>query len=150
MRFSAQNGAGRATATFEWLPACGTATVRDGGLEVLFTLAQSSACQPTTLTRTVRFEIIRPSDSLAFLPPNIITPNGDGLNEAFTLDQALPPDFCQSQFAGVKIFSRWGQQVYQSPTRNFHWSGAGVASTYFYLVTFTDGRRFKGWLEVVP
>jgi gliding motility-associated-like protein len=150
MSFSPQNGSGRATATFTWLPTCGLATARDTGLVVQFTLAQDAACQPRTRTRTIRFEVIRPADSLAFRPPNIITPNGDGLNEFFALDQALPPNFCESQFAGVSIFSRWGQQVYQSPTRSFRWAGAGGSGLYYYLVTFTDGRRFKGWVEVMP
>ena len=150
MRFSAQNGTGRATATFDWLPACGAATATDSGLVVRFDLVQQAACRPRTLTRLVRFEVIRPGDSLAVRPPNIITPNGDGRNEAFALDQILPPDFCDQQFAGVSIFSRWGQQVYQSPSRTFRWPGAGVGGIYYYLVTFTDGRRFKGWLEVMP
>jgi gliding motility-associated-like protein len=151
MSFVAQNGTSRATATFSWAPTCGAATTSANGLLVQFKLAQSgSLCTPHTLTRTVRFEVIRPADSVAFRPPNVITPNGDGLNEAFTLDQALPPDFCDSQFAGVSIFSRWGQLVYQSPTRSFTWAGAGVGGTYYYLVTFTDGRRFKGWVQVMP
>jgi gliding motility-associated-like protein len=150
MRFNAQNGAGRAAATFDWLPACGLATAADSGMVVRFDLVQRAACSPKTLTRLVRFEVIRPGDSLAFRPPNIITPNGDGLNEFFALDQSLPPNFCERQFAGVSIFSRWGQQVYQSPERTFRWPGAGVGGTYYYLVTFTDGRRFKGWMEVMP
>ena len=150
MRFTAQNGAGRATATFDWLPACGLATARDTGLVVRFDLVQRATCSPKTVSRLIRFEVIRPGDSLAFRPPNIITPNGDGRNEFFALDQILPPNFCERQFAGVHIFSRWGQQVYQSPERSFRWPGAGVGGTYYYLVTFTDGRRFKGWLEVMP
>ncbi len=150
MGFAAQNGAGRATATFTWAPSCGTATARADGLLVHFLLAEGSACTPKNQALAVRFEVVRPTDSLAFRPPNVITPNGDGLNEAFTLDQALPPDFCDQQFAEVRIFSRWGQQVYQSPTRSFRWAGAGVGATYYYLVTFTDGRRYKGWLDVRP
>ena len=150
MRFSAQPGAGRATATFDWLPACGRATAGDSGLVVRFDLVQRALCTPKTVTRLIRFEVIRPADSVAVRPPNIITPNGDGLNEAFALDQILSPDFCGKQFAGVRIFSRWGQQVYQSPDRSFRWPGAGVGGIYYYLVTFTDGRRFKGWLEVMP
>lgn len=94
--------------------------------------------------------VARPADSLAFRPPNVITPNGDGRNEAFTLDQALPPDFCASQFAGVSIFSRWGRLVSQSPARSFSWAGGGVGGIYYYLVTFTDSRRFEGWVEVLP
>lgn len=151
MGFSTQNGPARAAATFAWTPACGPATAGASGLLVHFVLTQSgSICTPHILTRTIRFEVARPPDSVAFRPPNIITPNGDGLNEAFTLDQALPPDFCDAQFAGVSIFSRWGRQVYQSPARAFRWDGAGVGGVYYYLVSFTDGRRFKGWLEVRP
>ena len=151
MSFTAQNGTGRATATFAWTPGCGLVTARDSGLVVRFALTQGgSICTPHNRTRAIRFVVPRPSDSLTFRPPNIITPNGDGRNEAFTLDQALPPDFCASQFAGVSIFSRWGRLVYQSPTRSFSWAGGGVGGIYYYLVTFTDGRRFKGWVEVMP
>ena len=149
MRFSAQNGLGWATATFDWLPTCGLATTRDTGLVVQFSLVQNALCTPKTLTRTIRFEVIRAADLLTIRPPNVITPNGDGLNEFFTLDQALPPDFCERQFAGISIFSRWGQQVYQSATRSFQWPGVGIDGLYYYLVTFTDGRRFKGWVEVI-
>ena len=150
MRFGAQNGTGRATATFDWLSACGQATASNSGLVVRFDLVQRAPCSPQTMTRFIRFEVVRPADSLAFRPPNIITPNGDGLNEFFALDQILPPNFCERQFAGVRIFSRWGQPVYESPERSFRWPGAGVGGTYYYLVTYTDGRRFKGWLEVMP
>lgn len=46
--------------------------------------------------------------------------------------------------------SRWGQQVYPSPERSFRGLGAGVGGTYCHLVAFTNGSRFKGWLEVIP
>lgn len=152
MVFGTQNGAGRATGTFAWAPTCATASAAavPGGLVVHFLLTESGACAPVPRTRTVRFELVRPADSVAFRPPNVITPNGDGLNDFFVLDQALPSDFCGSEFAGIRIFSLWGQQVYASPARTFRWGGAGAGGTYYYLVTFTDGRRFKGWLEVLP
>ena len=149
MGFTAQNGTGRATATFTWQPTCGLATSPEG-LRVQFALTQGgSLCTPHVRTRTVRFVVARPPDSLAFRPPNIITPNGDGLNEQFALPN-LPPDFCDAQFAGVQIFSRWGRLLYQSGSRSFSWGGAGVGGLYYYLITYTDGRRYKGWLEVVP
>ncbi|QKG58157.1 gliding motility-associated C-terminal domain-containing protein [Hymenobacter sp. BRD128] len=150
MSFAAQNGTGRATANFAWTPTCATATASPNGLLVHFTLTQSGTiCTPHILTRTIRFVVKRPADSLAFRPPNIITPNGDGLNDVFTLPD-LPPDFCDAQFASVQIFSRWGRLMYQSPDRGFRWSGAAAAGMYFYLITYTDGRKYKGWLEVVP
>ena len=151
MRFEAQNGTGRATGTFSWLLTCeAAAAVGRSDLVVHFGLAESGPCQPLPQQRTVRFEWQSPVDSLVFRPPNIITPNGDGLNDSFALDQALPADFCGSQFAGVRIFSRWGREVYQSPARTFRWDGAGAGGVYYYLVTFTDGRRFKGWVQVNP
>jgi len=61
----------------------------------------------------------------------------------------LPADFCDQRFAGIRIFSRWGQLVFQSSERGFRWGGAGVGGLYYYLVTYTDGRKFKGWLEVI-
>ncbi len=150
MTFNAQNGTSRATGTFTWTPTCGQATAASSGLLVDFGLAQGgSLCTPHTLKRTIRFEVAPATDSLAFRPPNIITPNGDGLNDVFTLPD-LPPDFCDAQFAGVQIFSRWGRLLYQSPERSFSWSGASAAGLYFYLITYTNGRKYKGWLEVVP
>ena len=150
MRFTAQNGTGRATATFAWTPTCDAAPASAAaGLLVHFVLAQGgSLCTPHTRTRTIRFELVPPADSVAFRPPNIITPNSDGLNDFFALP-TLPPDFCGSQFAGVQIFSRWGRLVYQSPSRSFSWGGAATSGLYFYLITYTDGRKYKGWLEVV-
>lgn len=47
-------------------------------------------------------------------------------------------------------FNRWRREVYHSPERSFRWNGAGMAGTYYYLITYTNGRKFKGWLEVLP
>ena len=80
---------------------------------------------------------------------NIITPNADGQNDAFRLPE-LPVDFCDNRFARIQVFSRWGQPVFESVDRGFRWAGEGQAGTYYYLITYTDGRRFKGWLEVKP
>ena len=63
---------------------------------------------------------------------------------------SLPLDFCDRKFAGIQVFSRWGQKVYESAERGFRWGGAGTGGLYYYLVTYTDGRKFKGWVEVVP
>ncbi|RZL02654.1 MAG: hypothetical protein EOO62_21945 [Hymenobacter sp.] len=88
-------------------------------------------------------------DTAAFIPPNLILPTGaNQANRVFTLNN-LPPDFCDTRFAGIKIFSRWGRLVYESGDRNFTWSGENTAGTYYYLLTYTTGRRFKGWVEVI-
>ena len=146
----AASPAGRAAGTFTWLPACDAASVRNGQPQVLtvtFQL-QEATCRPQPQTRTVRFEVVNP-DTAAFTPPNIILPTGaNQANRVFTLSR-LPPDFCDTRFAGIKIFSRWGRLVYESGDRNFAWAGENVAGTYFYLLTYTTGRRYKGWVEVM-
>ena len=74
--------------------------------------------------------------------PNVITPNGDGLNQYFR----LPPS-CAPQ---LQIFSRWGQRVYETAAYQNDWDAPGqAAGTYYYLLTYPDGRRVKGWLEVM-
>ena len=146
----AASPAGRASATFSWLPTCDGVSVRDGQppvLTVTFQL-QEATCRPQPQTRTVRFEVVNP-DTAAFTPPNIILPTGaNQANRTFTIGR-LPPDFCEARFAGIKIFSRWGRLVYESADRNFAWAGENSAGTYFYLLTYTTGRRYKGWVEVM-
>ena len=151
MTFVAQNGAGQASATFAWEPTCGavSAADADGGLFVRFRLAETGPCEPRSQERLIRFEVVPVDDPLAFRPPNIITPNGDGQND-FLLMPSLPVDFCDRKFASIKIFSRWGQAVYQSSERGFKWGGVGAGGLYYYLVTYSDGRKFKGWVEVMP
>ena len=138
--------AGRAGGTFRFVAQCNAVDLQQA-LTVDFTLAEQT-CRPLPQTQSVRFVIDGPvADTLQLY--NIITPNGDGRNEAFRLP-SLPPDFCANSFASLKIFSRWGQEVYRTTDRNFRWPGLGAGGVYFYLVTYTDGRRIKGWLEVRP
>ncbi|WP_460503399.1 gliding motility-associated C-terminal domain-containing protein, partial [Hymenobacter agri] len=146
MRFAARNGAGQASGTFEWDVNCGAVNLHRP-LDVTFQLLDAT-CRPLPQRQTVRFEVEAPSSPVLKLY-NIITPNGDGQNDEFRLPE-LPVDFCDNRFARIQVFSRWGQPVFESADREFRWSGQGQAGTYYYLATYTDGRQFKGWLEVKP
>ena len=74
--------------------------------------------------------------------PNVITPNGDGLNETFRLGPDCSPH--------LQIFSRWGQRVYEAATYHDEWDAAGRPDgLYYYLLSYPDGHRVKGWVEVV-
>jgi gliding motility-associated-like protein len=146
MRFTVQNGVGSASGTFRWDVNCDAVTLRRP-LDVTFQLVDAT-CRPLPQRQTVRFEVIRPNSPELKLY-NIITPNGDNVNDAFHLPE-LPLNFCDEQFANIRIYSRWGQQVYESGNRDFSWPGQGSGGLYYYLVQYTDGRQFKGWLEVKP
>ena len=146
MRFTARTGTGRATGTFRWDVGCGAVNLHRP-LDVTFQLLDAT-CRPLPQRQTVRFEVETPA-SPALTLYNIITPNADGQNDEFRLPE-LPVDFCDNRFARIQVFSRWGQPVFESSDRAFRWAGEGQAGTYYYLATYTDGRRFKGWLEVKP
>ena len=146
MSFVPTNGKGQATAAFRWDPSCEAVT--RGGLEVNFKL-QEASCAARTITRTVRFEVFS-TDTLTFLPANIFTPNGDNKNDFFELP-TLPPDFCGSFLTSIKIFSRWGNEVYRTANRNLHWDGSGLpAGVYYYLIEYTDKKRFRGTVTIAP
>ena len=64
-------------------------------------------------------------------PINVFTPNGDGMNDYFTLFNL--DDYPS---AAVKIFNRWGKVVYENENYQNDWDGGDLnAGTYYYIVT---------------
>ncbi|MCG9912053.1 MAG: gliding motility-associated C-terminal domain-containing protein [Flavobacteriales bacterium] len=83
--------------------------------------------------------------------PNIITPNGDGVNDAFTVEH-LPPG------SSLIIYNRWGNEVFRTAHYNNTWQGTtetfGIETkvsdgTYFYVLITQEGRQYKGTVTVV-
>ncbi len=61
--------------------------------------------------------------------PNVITPNGDGNNDKFVIEGIL---YVTNT---VKIFNRWGQEVYSASNYRNQWDGGDLPDgTYFYEV----------------
>ncbi|RPD48725.1 gliding motility-associated C-terminal domain-containing protein [Hymenobacter sediminis] len=149
MSFVPRNGNGQAAGTFRWQATC--ESVRPNGLEVTFSL-QENTCRPQPQTRVVRFEV-EPPVVREFIPSNIITPyQRDEKNDYFELDNVtnnLPPDFCDSRFADIEIFNRWGARVYHTTSRSFRWDGGGLpAGVYYYVIEFTNKKRYKGSVTI--
>jgi hypothetical protein len=60
----------------------------------------------------------------------------------------LPNDNCAGRFLGIRIYNRWGRQVYTSDNRNFRWYATDESSgVYFYYMTYT-GKEYKGTINV--
>lgn len=77
--------------------------------------------------------------------PNIITPNGDGLNDAFVV---LDPE--KNNVWQLEIFNRYGKQVFKTSNYDNSWDASGLsAGVYYYLITDNKGRRLKGSVEVI-
>ncbi|WP_375558893.1 PKD domain-containing protein [Bernardetia sp. OM2101] len=76
------------------------------------------------------------------LPPNVITPNGDGLNETFVLDKA-------NEGWKLKIYNRWGTEVFSADDYNNDWGNKAEPAMYYYYLTSPDGDTCRGWIHVL-
>jgi gliding motility-associated-like protein len=131
---------------FCWTPDCD----KIGKSYTIHATISSLDCpKAETLKDSIEFmyTVTPPFDSLD-VSPNVFTPNGDGMNDFYTLGYTNNDgeriggisNPC-SDFITIKIYSRWGQLVYESKEDpEFKWNGTNkegnkVASgTYFVLI----------------
>jgi len=159
--FAAAEGRRSVNTTFAWKPEC---SLLAGGLEennFTFTFnvtddrCFSQKGDTLAVDITVR-DISRNDDD--FMPPNIITPNGDKLNDYFAMVKEdpmshemvsiLPRDNCSAHFEGISIFNRWGKQVFKSFDRDFKWlAESEAAGIYYYTLKYTD-KDYKGSITI--
>lgn len=84
--------------------------------------------------QSVSNEITLSQQPLGYIP-NSFSPNQDGKNDVWKLESA----FVES--AEVKVFSRWGQPVFESDSKNFVWNGnvndkPARQGVYVYILTY--------------
>ena len=98
-----------------------------------------------TATDSIRINVVDPSslECSAFLP-NAFTPNYDGLNDFFGIDNpyALP------DFIALEIFDRWGNRLFFTSDPFLKWDGTfrGVEvnpGVYLYKVNYRCGTEEK-------
>ncbi|MFM8494534.1 MAG: gliding motility-associated C-terminal domain-containing protein, partial [Bacteroidota bacterium] len=76
---------------------------------------------------------------------NVITPNGDGANDNFTIKDI-------EYFPGTKvaIFDRWNQLVFSSEDYRNDWSPSNLpAGNYYYTVRVIDKDPVYGPLQII-
>ncbi|MEO6884528.1 MAG: gliding motility-associated C-terminal domain-containing protein [Bacteroidia bacterium] len=82
-------------------------------------------------------------DSSIFSIPNVFTPNGDGKNDVFLI-QDLPEN------SELIIYNRWGNIVYQSLNYQNDWKANGVsAGTYYYILKLPNKEIKKGFVQII-
>jgi len=87
--------------------------------------------------------------------PSGISPNGDGINDAFNI---VFTGECENSTPEVCIFNRWGNYVYQVDNYTTPWDGTWQENgndvpdgTYYYTVVFDKddaSKNIAGYLEV--
>jgi len=90
--------------------------------------------------------------------PNAFTPNDDGKNDVYR-----PRKSCFITSVDFKVFSRWGQLVFQTVDPAINWNGTQQqgqrlpAGTYFYVCTVFEsgpdgpipfGETLRGYIEI--
>ncbi len=134
-------------------PASGTAQLIDQ--QYIRVTADKDLCDPMKFdyaicnqygcdTATV-FVTVTCSDLIFF---NAISPNGDGINDAFKIDgiEKYPNN-------KLSIFNRWGNEVYSKTGYQnewkAEWSGKILPDgTYFYILEDGEGQKYSGYLQI--
>ena len=90
-----------------------------------------------------------------FNPPNVFTPDNDGVNDTWI----LPINVDLAQANSVTIYNRWGDIINKFKNYNnldVAWDGtdkngnAVTSGTFFYIIEFPDsGDSYSGWVQVL-
>lgn len=76
--------------------------------------------------------------------PNVFSPNGDGVNDRFHIENA---QFIDNE---LLIYNRWGQVVFHATNYRNQWSAHGLPDgTYYYVFTLGNGESHAGHVTVV-
>jgi gliding motility-associated-like protein len=107
---------------------CGSSAPSDTAVLHLRTPATDSNCKPVCVVLS---------------PPNVFSPNGDGVNDTF-----FPASKCEIPRFKLEVFSRWGNLMYRGSTATQGWNGQldgkdAPDGTYFYLLEY----EWNGTLE---
>lgn len=83
-------------------------------------------------------------------PPNVFTPNGDGVNDLFKIP--MEPELAGC--ARIMIFNRWGNLLHEGGAQNFSWNGMTADNkpvppgTYYYIIGVGEV-EIKGMVTVL-
>jgi len=76
--------------------------------------------------------------------PNVITPNGDGVNDYLVITNA--DKYPSNQLV---VFNRWGKKVFEQKDYSNNWDGGELADgTYFYIFRYLD-MEYHGSLTIL-
>jgi hypothetical protein len=121
--------------TYRWDDGTATATrlVQAGGV---YSLQVTTACETRSASRRVDFQS-------CITIPNVITPNGDQVNDQFRVGGVTGT-------WSLQLYNRWGQQVYTTLVYQNDWGQDAPAGMYYFLLQQAGSSiPHKGWLEVI-
>ncbi|MFT6500397.1 MAG: gliding motility-associated-like protein [Crocinitomicaceae bacterium] len=81
---------------------------------------------------------------------DVITPNGDGDNDYWVLENISYTEGCN-----VQVFNRWGAQVFETDGYDNTWGGTSeggevlAEGVYYYIIQCNDNVSFRGYITIV-
>ncbi len=77
---------------------------------------------------------------------NILTPDGDGRNDAFVVENLV-----RYPGTGLRVYNRWGGEVFRADDYRNDWRAEGLAAGLYYWRLTAPGapQLYKGWVQVV-
>ena len=83
--------------------------------------------------------------------PNVITPNGDDINDFFFVNERL-----LYEQVHLIIYNRWGMKVFEDLNYNNKWDGDNFVAkplpegTYYYVLILTEAEKNKaGFITII-
>ncbi|MCF0074110.1 gliding motility-associated C-terminal domain-containing protein [Dyadobacter sp. CY261] len=111
-------------------------TVKQSGFFVAISLSQQCPSQDT-----IKVDFYDCPGKI----PNVFTPNDDGKNDFFVIDNVSLSSW------GLEIYNRWGKRVYANPNYDNSWNGKNLSSGqyYYHLNNTLLNRSIKGWVNLL-
>ncbi len=131
-----------------------TATITDPvvhfnltGSNIITLIAYNNFCSDTAVVDHTSTAVAQVFDMI----PDVITPNGDGLNDCFKLGMDIDLEECSEWM----VFNRWGNRVFTGSPSQPCWNGRQdnngsemPAGTYFIVIAIED-EQYKGTITLI-
>jgi gliding motility-associated-like protein len=81
--------------------------------------------------------------------PNVFTPNSDGKNDEYFIN-----DLCNTDVFRFVIYNRWGRLIYETTDPDFRWdgttnSGEQASDGVYYYVMDGKTKSYNGWIQLI-
>ncbi len=113
--------------------------LENNGIYYVANLNNVTGCESTTRTQIVIDLTICDPDVYPLLIPDGFSPNGDGVNDTFSLENV---EFIYEDYT-IEIYNRYGSIVYRGNNNSNPWDGSsdnGIVpnGVYFYIINYNE------------